>query len=430
MVSGVRKKQPAQGTFRALVILFVVSLVFEGMVNWKSLIPIPPSTIVGFTTAILFIFTRALRLRLETKAVRAFTGFLVITFILEIVRYQVGALPRYSEISSFRAYMQFAQVLVYFILLQDLLSDHVLQKRLVTTFLACTLLMAVLGILGFMNRIVYAKTGRIGISGLNLNTQGFLYAIAISGIAVYILEEGRRITPKVVGLMIAAGVLAIAIFRTGSRSAAIALFVGLTIILIMNTIKGKFSVLFTIFPILIGIVGSAALLGREIVEQRMELVIEEGDTGGRIELSRSGWDFFRKAPIIGIGASYVNDLAEEVYGRSERRISVHNTYLQVMISFGIFGALPWIIGLFYTISSAWRNRRQWWGEMITVLIISSMIHAIAANHAYDKFFWILIALATRPEAVTMRESGQIEHARLGKVTKRDAFVREAPALQV
>lgn len=378
---------------RLLALGFVVTLFFENLVWVDRPFRILPSTFVGFALGAAFAFRGMRRMSFVRGASAWFFAFLVVTAIEEVVRYQVGALPAFYSIPSYRAYFQFAQSVLLYLIFQDVLHDARVARTLARVFLGCVGGMAVASLFVTVGGTVLSDVSRIGFGTLNVNTQGYLYAMTIVALVCRLLDRwpafGRG-EAFVVGLV---GVMTLALARTGSRVSTVALLVGLATAASLNLRRRQLSAYFLLVPVMAAGMG-AIVLTTPVVEARWTAVVEQGDTGTRAELADSGLGLFGLSPILGRGASYMDELGGLVLGQ-DRPIAAHNAYLEVLVSFGIIGAIPWLLGIASVFGGVWRRRKQLWGTVFSALLAASLVYGLAGNLGYDKFFWILLAMATR-----------------------------------
>jgi O-antigen ligase len=383
------------GVLQALAVGFVAALFFEGMLTDYLPARVLPSTAIAALLAFLFVVVRLAGTESLRGPQAAFFGFLAVTAALEFARSLLEAGPVYAELSSMRAYLQFAQAVVLYLILQELLRDPRLYRKLVVALFLCTLLMSAASFTGWSAVSVVKESGRAGVLGLNLNAQSFLYAMSIIGAVTYLLEGTPGLRMHRAWLLVAIGLMATSLVRTGSRGGAVALVVGLAVATTLNAARRRLPRYVVLFaPLTIGLL-AVPFLGGTVLKERFEATVERGDTGLRRELAQGGIEIFSQSPLAGRGATYVFELGDRVLAGGPRQIAAHNAYLQILLSFGLLGAVPWFVGLGLTMKRAWAARRYPWGAVMTALMVSSLAFGSIGNLGYNKFFWVLLALATR-----------------------------------
>jgi len=96
-------------------------------------------------------------------------------------------------------------------------------------------------------------------------------------------------------------------------------------------------------------------------------------------------------------------------------MSAHNVYFQLLLSFGLFGFLPWIMGVVGTFAVVWHHRKTSWGSILLTLFLATLVAGAAANLGHSKIFWVVLAFAGRAEilagepVVSRRRARRIRH---------------------
>jgi O-antigen ligase len=188
--------------------------------------------------------------------------------------------------------------------------------------------------------------------------------------------------------------MTLATVRTASRGGLVMLAVGLATALVLFLRKRRASAYLFLAPAaLAGI--AYTVLTSELVQARFEAALA-GRTGSRLELAEGGWSLFLQKPWFGWGTAYVFELGA-ITGKE--RIAAHNTYLQILVSFGLLGFLPWFALLLTTGYNLWCHRRHLLGAMALALFVGSLVFSIVSNNGYNKTFWMSLGVATVVPAV-------------------------------
>ena len=140
----------------------------------------------------------------------------------------------------------------------------------------------------------------------------------------------------------------------------------------------------------VGVSTTPALLGvGYILGRRIGATLHERDYGSRVELANASVRLLREHPLIGTGPAYMSELGKLMgWGR----VGSHNTYLQILLSFGILGALPFFIALVFTLKSAWNVRGSPWGGMWFAIVATALAFGVTGHLGYNKSFWLILAL--------------------------------------
>jgi O-antigen ligase len=148
-------------------------------------------------------------------------------------------------------------------------------------------------------------------------------------------------------------IIAICPFVTSSRGGAIVLVMNLIMaagILLMAQWRSDWKAKALIFLLLAGVVGGGALLGWKTLAPRME-VIQEGYQG-REEPYIAGRYMVRDNPLFGTGPGTFGTMYQ-LYRRHETDewlVSMHDDWLETVITFGWLGATPIFLSLLLVLS--------------------------------------------------------------------------------
>lgn len=321
---------------------------------------------------------------------RIFVFFFGATVLIEGIRYyDGGAMP--DRDTGLRFYFQYLQVFVLYFISVNIVQDVRAIRWAQITFLACVGSIALMVMAGVGGVDTDKSGGREGFSLMNLNNQAFLYSVMVVGVALVLMRRRNPMRLRVVlGALAILACLALA--RTGSRSGALVLVVGLLMVVAIGTLdveRGR-SLLMTLCLV----VGAAfALLRSEVLRERLMETRDAGQTGHRLELAEAGWELAGESPAIGHGAAYVFPLAIKASWPRDR-VSAHNMYLQMLLSFGWVGFLIWLIALFGVVWDCWKARATLGGITMLCVMIMLMISGFGGGYMTEKFAWVLLAMAS------------------------------------
>lgn len=180
--------------------------------------------------------------------------------------------------------------------------------------------------------------------------------------------------------------LAVIILATGSRGAALAVFIGCLILYLSNKCTRRhllagFIIIFSAIIVYINL--------PEYVSFRFSINSIHNDSGSnylRFNLWRSCYHIFQSSPIIGRGGNSMLNYGME-YG-AFRNLMAHNTYLEMLADYGVLGFLLFISVIIDLIVKA-INHKQFFVLALSVSTVVCSIF-ISANHA--AFFWQNIML--------------------------------------
>lgn len=350
-----------------------------------------PENVAGVLLATTFALTRLLQARLWAGPAKFFWVYLGVTALLEVGRY---LLDPQGAASSLRAYAQFAQAILVYLIFYDLARDRRAVKVLAATFLGCTILLSFMAHLGLGVGAVAVGRGvaaeRVGVLGMNLNYQGLLYAAAITGLLCHGIARWPRFGWKDWLLVLAGASMLLALLRTGSRGGLLTLVVGVGVALLLMFRGRRWAAYLLLVPLLLYGIGHAVMSSEVIRVRLFEETFERGQLGARDVLAQEAFAMFRERPLTGWGSAYSDELGARL-GR--QRIAAHNTYLQVATGFGVPGLVPWLLGLGATVWRLWRHRSDFWATVLLAVLAALLVAMIPGNYAYNRFTWLFLAVA-------------------------------------
>ncbi len=135
----------------------------------------------------------------------------------------------------------------------------------------------------------------------------------------------------------------------------------------------------------------------------------------RIYYFEAGWNIFLQNPIIGIGTGDVQDAFDKYYTESnsvlkeKRRSRTHNQYLTILLTFGSIGFIIFMIGIFYPIIIAARNKTLNMPFIIFIIIaLMSMINEdtleTQAGALFFTFFYVFFRWGINERPAPTRNS--------------------------
>ena len=111
---------------------------------------------------------------------------------------------------------------------------------------------------------------------------------------------------------------------------------------------------------------------------------ERGPVEARMAVYRAGWEMFQERPLAGwtAGRMYA-ELARRMEGYHLRTFYVHNTYLALLVEFGIPGLVFYAILFFNLFRLAWRGRA---GEASSVAALRKVWPLLLSVYLFNAFF--------------------------------------------
>ena len=151
----------------------------------------------------------------------------------------------------------------------------------------------------------------------------------------------------------------------------------------------------------------------------------DGAILGRTTSNLAAVNVFLDYPILGVGPGmyspfYSRDYANELGLRhftTNRR--AHNLYVETAAETGVVGLGAFLAIIGTTLFQLWRARRRWldrrpelasWATGFGLAIMAYMTTAVFLHLSYQRYFWLLIALANAAIVILLRERSEAEHA--------------------
>lgn len=349
-----------------------------------------PENVVGVLLAVSFALARFGRWQLWNGPAKYLLVFFGLSTVLTL-----GAYASDRDGARLRSYAQYAQAFMLYLIYFDLCRDRRAVKVLVSTFLVTTILLSLVANLGIGGAIGAAAAGRggfverVGVLGMNLNDQAFLYAAAITVVLCRGLARWPRFGRLDWVLSGGAVSMLVALLQTGSRGGLLTLTAGMAAALVLMFRGRRWAAYALLVPLVLYGLGSA-VMSSEVVRARIEQTLYESDYGARDRLAEQAVDMLKERPLTGWGPNYT----EELGARTGRlRIAAHNTYLQVATAFGLLGFVPWLLGLGATGWRLWRHRQEFWAGTALAIFFALLVAMVPGNYGYGRFAWIFLALA-------------------------------------
>lgn len=234
------------------------------------------------------------------------------------------------------------------------------------------------------------------------------------------LDRRWRALAAVATVLILGGTL-----LTYSRGAMAALAGVLLLLIMLGYIRLRQAILLTlVFGVLVTFVAPQFFTRIDSLSRLEGLFVEgsrapDGAVLGRLSSNLAALGTFVEHPVTGVGPGQyyeqysmeaVNDLGLTSFDKNRR---AHNMYLEVAADTGILGlgALLSIVGV--TVVRLWRARQRWRelrpeiAHMATgfmLAIVAYMASAVFLHLSYQRYFWLLLALANAAISIFDREA--------------------------
>jgi O-antigen ligase len=368
--------------------------------------------LAGYLFVILTVLKPRLCYKLPSKAFWFFAVYLLLSIIIGL--YTTVGLPRedkYLSLMTSQFTTLFQLLLLYWISSNLMRRNQTVRATLLTLAISCIVLV-IMQALGLAGEPTNLKASRISAFGVNPNSLGntlSLGLLALVGLAYGRGEMSRR--ARVV-FWLFSGFLLLAIVRTGSRGAIVALLAGLLVFLVKRAnlgLKVKLGLA------LILLVGSLVIASYYIepVRARWEATFTKGDTAGRDVIYANAWDMFLEKPVFGWGPVYFFELGFRL-GLQAR--DTHNLFLRLLDEGGLVGTLPFMCALLICCWSAWRARGNIQGVLPMAMLACLLVTNMKGTGINNKLLWLVLGYATAsgsyPRFNSMQRPGSYFGSRL------------------
>jgi len=238
----------------------------------------------------------------------------------------------------------------------------------------------------------------------------FLQAVAngvslnILGILLLALSQKRKIVVSVLWLL-----LPLAVLATMTRAVWIAFAVS-TVVLGFRLVQRRVLALCTLLAIVGLLIGvSISLSNHSLKAALWDRTGERGPVDARLAVYDAGWAMFEERPFTGwaAGGMYA-ELARRMEGYQLRTFYVHNTYLALLVEFGVPGLALYVILFFNLFRLCWRgppgesgavaSLRKVWPILLSVYLFNAFFVDMAYQFVIGLLFTVAGMLCASEEA--------------------------------
>lgn len=301
-----------------------------------------------------------------------------------------------------------------FFLAQFFFTTESRVKKCIQLVFLSGLMVAILGIvqqiLGLhynpkMMRLAGVTMHRLSSTLGDFNIFGFFMAISIL-VAIYLLSEKQKTHSYKIFLSCSIVLMIICLFLSYSRSAFVALCVG---IMVLSIRKHNIKI----------IIVSAILIVFTFIFMPSEVSLRlsglrYGIDSGRREMWTLAWDQFKQHPIIGVGYGKVGGiygagrsgpLAGYLAGSTDDMLVTDNAYLFLLTEAGIIGFGLFALLLFLILKKGWAMKKEfkksesayYLNDCLLAISLAICVGAISFNifgmfFPINFYFWLLVGI--------------------------------------
>jgi O-antigen ligase len=361
--------------------VFIFSLPLEGALGGLSLL--------GLILAGLTLWQPSLFFKALPKGFWCFVTYLFVVAglgLLTVLDSQYD--PEFARAVIIQLF-RLLQLLVFFLIACKLMTFESIAQRSLLIFSFSCVVFTVLQLVGVISTEVVGN-GRITSLEYNPNTVAMLLSVGL--LSIVGLTYGRNDAGMKLRLLAltTCGILLLMIVRTGSRGSQLALALAFIALVLKPAGMPKVKTVLAVVAVIVSLVWAASRI--DAVRERWEATYYEGEIAGRDVLMSIAWEMVLERPIVGWGP--VNR-SYEMGIRTGNPVDddPHNLYLWILVETGLFGASPFIIGLWLCLRSAWAARNGASGTLPLALLVLMLANSTKGTYLFFKIFWFVLAYA-------------------------------------
>jgi len=285
---------------------------------------------------------------------------------------------------------QLVQLIALLWIASDLLKDTRMARSVLLGYSIVSGLIAVGNISQVPGFYGVGAEGRV--TALGMDSTGIIAVLgAVITIGLWLYGSYRHFVSKILLLLFALCLLVLLV-KSGSRTFVLAFVIGVSVYVFpywrsKRTWKAGFLVVISVVGVLYITANDPEVL------ERWLRTYYEGDVSGRDEIYEIAADMISEKPLLGWSEAGYYGLGRREGGRflwTGR--SAHNNFLDLLLTVGIVGATPFIVGLWLCGLSAWRARLGNLGLLPLALLVTVLVCGLGMTLVAYKTFWLILAL--------------------------------------
>jgi O-antigen ligase len=287
------------------------------------------------------------------------------------------------------------QGVLVFLAAGNLMQDEKVASRALTTLVAACAIRASLPFLGLGKTSDAVWTGgeRISALGQNANSAAMILAAGLVTLIGLTLLRRRKSAAGLVLAGLLAILLGLAILETGSRGGFAALLGGVLVFALAadtwhQRLRNGVIALVAVTLLVL------ATLRLPVMKNRLADSLTTGNMAGREQLYPALGTMFLERPVFGWGPiTNTSELAIRIGERERSNRAAHNLVLELLTASGLVGALPFFLGVWFSVRNAWRARIGKHGVLPLALLGTLFTANMSGDWIASKLLWLVLAYA-------------------------------------
>jgi O-antigen ligase len=378
--------------------------VFLIPLEYPDRFPFEVSTIAGSCFLLLTLLQPATCYRLLPWAMVAFAAYFgveLLAFTLRAPEYPGGLYLGEVAKSSllFLLWALFGWVCF------NLLRQEGVYRKVLRVLVAGCLVRSALPLLGIGRTAHVQGTGGERVTALGQNANQSAHVLAIGLLALIGLTYFQQRGParfRVLGWA-AVALIGVGMVATGSRGGLVVFSVGMLVYLSTGqTLRTR------IRNLAIGCLGFALMLllvvKSDVMLGRLAKV-PEGSFSQRENIFPTLLGMVREKPLLGWGPiTNKYELARRLGDAVHDRRDAHNIMLEVLTASGLLGAIPFCLGLWLCVQSAWAARASPRGVVPLALLLAVLAGNMSENRIAGPLLWLILGCALASGTLAMDDT--------------------------
>jgi O-antigen ligase len=234
---------------------------------------------------------------------------------------------------------------------------------------------------------------RISALGQNANSAAMIMATGLLVVVGLTLMRRQRWSRSVMVPATVSILLGMAILETGSRGGFAALLGGVLVFALAASTWQERLRNGALALLAVSLLAISAL-NLPVMRNRLLDAAATGNMAGREQMYPALWTMFLEKPVMGWGpVNNTHELAARLGERTRSKRSTHNLLLELLTAGGLLITLPFLIGAWLCVHSAWRARSGAHGVLPLALLCSLFLSNMSGDWGGSKLLWLVLAYA-------------------------------------